>query len=392
MNNMMWPRESASIRAYDKNSKYCMNIKLDEDVASVFLNFADCFFNAAEKIIDNILGTEYIGRLDCDFFSFAYLYRHSLELELKAVAFKNISNKVKQKKFINDTRHNLSIILDSISCYVEKDNIYYWLKSFLDDMSPLDKESDAFRYPFKIIKNTDGFYEIKKFFNDQRDIDLNVFKKKMVQAFNIIKSYYNGIDYTDKFVEYNAEILEDGGEEDYKSVIGYKNYFNDFYGMMVQGYLECGEYLADLIIDNPSLKKIYFFPMCYLFRNTLELELKQILFEKCSYSFQEKCRKINCAKHSFLKLWNAVHPDIVYYSKDEEDKKTVNYVDRYIEQLHGFDSSSSVFRYPTNKDMNYHFKNNKYIDAKNIAIFFKEVSNFFRGVMTAIDYYNECSI
>ena len=113
MNNMMWPRESASIRAYDKNSKYCMNIKLDEDVASVFLNFADCFFNAAEKIIDNILGTEYIGRLDCDFFSFAYLYRHSLELELKAVAFKNISNKVKQKKFINDTRHNLSIILDS---------------------------------------------------------------------------------------------------------------------------------------------------------------------------------------------------------------------------------------------------------------------------------------
>ena len=50
------------------------------------------FFKAAHVITEYILERQRIGELDCYFFPVAYLYRHSLELKLKAIAFKYIED------------------------------------------------------------------------------------------------------------------------------------------------------------------------------------------------------------------------------------------------------------------------------------------------------------
>ena len=42
---------------------------------------------------------------------------------------------------------------------------------------------------------------------------------------------------------------------------------------MVKGYSESAEYLGNLITGDSNLKEIYFYPLCYLYRNALELEL-----------------------------------------------------------------------------------------------------------------------
>lgn len=397
MQDMMWPRENANIRECDKNSKYKLDLKCSGNVSDNFSDFGDCFFKAAHIITEHILDRGRIGELDCYFFALAYLYRHSLELKLKAIVFKYISDS--GETFIKDTFHNLVKILEYIEPYISEEvkfdnHAYDWLKDLFEDMNPIDKDSDAFRYPFKIeIKKDEVLkkkeYDIKKFFDGQKHINLIAFANKMEIAFDMLCSYYSKEKRIfEEYKDYNTIFLEEGGEYYYQSVIGY-DYRHDFYGPMIKGYSETGEYLTDLIINNPNLKSVYFFPMCYLFRNALELELKQIWFEECSFGFQERCEKLAKCKHSFEKMWNMVNNDIINHSQGEGDKSVISHAQQYILQINSLDSSSSVFRYPVDKHIRYHFKNSKFLDAKNVGEFFKEISEFLQCVDMMMNEHNQ---
>lgn len=45
MQDMMWPREDANIRACDKNSKYRMDLKSSGNVSDNFSEYGDNFLN-----------------------------------------------------------------------------------------------------------------------------------------------------------------------------------------------------------------------------------------------------------------------------------------------------------------------------------------------------------
>lgn len=60
-----------------------------------------------------------------------------------------------------------------------------------------------------------------------------------------------------------------------------------------------------------------------------------------------------------------------------------------MEDIQGLDSSSSVFRYPVNKYGRYHFVKNKYVDARNVGEFFKEISEFLQCVDMMMDDHNQ---
>lgn len=398
MSNIIWLKPDADILKYETNDSYKFNLKCSGNISSDFSAFADYFFQAAEKVTEYILDRGYIGELDCNFFALAYLYRHSLELKLKAVAFKYITAE-SRKAFIRDTFHNLIEILKYITPYVSREieydiGAYQWLKMLLQDMEPIDKASDAFRYPFKIaVKNNKvehiKQYSIKPFFEGQKHINLIAFADKMELSFEILCSYYcNEKKKFDSYNNYTTIFLEEGGEYYAQSVIGY-NYKTDFYGPIIKGYWESAKYLGNLITNTPSLKNVYFFPMCYLYRNALELQLKQIWFEECAASFQERCKKLSETKHSLLKLWNIIYEDVCHHSQNEEDQSVISYAENYITQIHALDSSSSVFRYPVDKETNYHFKKNKYLDAKNVNQYFDSLSTFLGALETMMTNHNQ---
>lgn len=75
------------------------------------------FFEAAHKITEFILCENHpdIGKLDTYFFSIAFLYRHGIELGLKAIGFQYIQKKDEREKFVKTTRHDLSSILSVIT-------------------------------------------------------------------------------------------------------------------------------------------------------------------------------------------------------------------------------------------------------------------------------------
>ena len=74
----------------------------------LFINIVVIFYKAAHIIASYLLETNNtnIAQLDTYFFSLAFLYRHSIELILKALAFRNISANEKRAAFAKDTYHD----------------------------------------------------------------------------------------------------------------------------------------------------------------------------------------------------------------------------------------------------------------------------------------------
>jgi hypothetical protein len=170
-------------------------------------------------------------------------------------------------------------------------------------MNDIDKESDSFRYPFGITMEKDLFdsqkhFGIKLFFERQTHINLLAFANKMEIAFEILESYLLETDIKDElFKEFKPVFLEEGGDYYYQSVIGY-SYSRDKFYPFVKAYTESAEYLYDCMSKDKKLSELLFIPMCYLYRNAIELAMKEILFEECSYTFQEAVGLMNDRKHS----------------------------------------------------------------------------------------------
>lgn len=116
LTSIISPEKGKKIDAFEKHSKYIVKVKAPTELTETLFEYAEIFFEAAHKITEFILYAEHpdIGKLDTYFFSIAFLYRHCMELGLKAVGFQYIEEKTERKKFIRDTRHNLSVILSAV--------------------------------------------------------------------------------------------------------------------------------------------------------------------------------------------------------------------------------------------------------------------------------------
>jgi len=307
------PEKGKKIDRFDKHSKYVVKVSAPTDLAEALFKYAEDFFEAAHIITEFILYAEHpdIGKLDTYFFAIAFLYRHCMEVGLKAIGFQYINDVDERKKFVKETRHNLSEILNVVkdkSDLTRPDEEIEWLKKYFDDLSQVDRESDSFRYPFHIVWELDewewrGKFVIKSIFNDQTHIDLVKFANKFEAAYEIIKKWY--LKETDCAIEWKGlkpAFIETGGFYYAQSVVGYKYSRADFYPY-TKAYLETANYLKwymkkETDMGNQDCKNRLFLPMCYLYRNCVELSLKTIWFEDIGEDFQIKCKFMLDKKHS----------------------------------------------------------------------------------------------
>jgi hypothetical protein len=395
-----WPTSRPDFYKIENNNKeYQIKIKGNSNLQEEFYNYALKFKKTAHILTTYLLETPEISKLDSYFFSIAYLYRHSLELIMKAIGFKYITKLNDRKNFINNTFHNLSCILIAIEPYVNNHIVknrgaFTWLQSIFDDMNEIDKESDSFRYPFGItVQRLYPFmekqYGIKVFFEKQTHIDIKAFASKMEAGFDILKSYYFDLSsIKDHYKKYNRVLFEEGGGYYGQSVIGYTYHRNEFH-LYVKAYTDSADYICECITNNCKLKESLFIPMCYLYRNGIELAMKEILFEECSYDSQDAIKLLKERKHSIFRLWKSIKVDIEKHANAPEDDNTIDNVEKYIKQLHEIDGSSDKFRYPTNKNLDLHFKNVRRLDIKNVANFFGDMASFLNGVCMMMSAQNE---
>ncbi|TQR16330.1 hypothetical protein [Psychrobacillus vulpis] len=398
MNGRNWPRKEADFEFVGKDSLHVLKVKNSENLQEEFFQYAKNFMSAANVLINHTLSSIEHPKRDFWFFAMVYLYRQSLELMLKSIAFKYIINNNDRKNYIGKVRHNLKFAFDEILELINEDVInmkedkFDWLNEFLTNISEVDEQSDLFRYPIKM--NMQGS------FTDQIHINLYALGVNMNSAYKLLEGILHQEIVDKEFSVFEPVLLIEGGSYYEKSVIWSrfgKEY--EFYPY-VKGYMESAVYLFEVIKENVE-KDYLFLPMCYLYRNGIELALKRILIEGCQYDSVSAAKIMRKKKHSILGIWNSVKEDIVLHSNAPAGDTTINNVEIYINQLHNkIDQTSTRFRYPVDKDLKFHFKKEEKYDLFNISSYFNDLFTFLDsvdGMLSQIkewqaemrDYYSE---
>lgn len=386
---MEWIRKEADFRHFDRNNESNICIRNTDNLSEEFYKYSEKFLYAGNIVIEKMIESYSNAVKDMWLFPVIYLYRQSIELILKANVFKYTENENEQKEYLKSVGHNLSYSFEMFQIKagnledIQNNDTIKWLKKFLDDITEIDNESDVFRYPF----SNSG----KKYFENTKRINLKCVKVNFNTAYEVLKSLYKNVNISnDKYTAYNPNLFIDLGNYKDISVVGWGNSFSkfDFYPY-INGYTESANYIRQFILKNNSEE--LFLPMCYIFRNAIELSLKRILIENTVFEDNEVMKIIKRKKHSVLGIWNKIKSTIEECSPSKEDT-TIDEAEKYIILLQNFDSSSSKFRYPIDKDMKFHFKDTITLDIDNVAKCFNELLNFLDGVNSMLSELREWQI
>ena len=121
-------------------------------------------------------------------------------------------------------------------------------------------------------------------------------------------------------------------------------------------------------------------PMCYMYRNAVEIGLKRIIIEDSHIERTKALKILQRKKHSILGLWKSIVDEVDKYSNAPDDDTTLNDTTQYIQAFHDFDKSSDLFRYPCNKKLQIYFFQEKVLDIENVSSCFEELCNFLDAV------------
>jgi hypothetical protein len=162
-----------------------------------------------------------------------------------------------------------------------------------------------------------------------------------------------------------------------------------FYSYM-QGYKKAADLLIESSIKSKDISIIdtVIYPVCFLYRQYLELAMKNIYL---SYSGDDSNKKIKLLKginHDLIKIWIKIKP---YLKKEATDKDIddINIVEDYIKQFYNLDKFSSTFRYPITKYLKVVINSQKIVNLSELKSRMDELYNFFDGCMGKLNYSKE---
>ncbi len=161
-----------------------------------------------------------------------------------------------------------------------------------------------------------------------------------------------------------------------------------------KAYLETANYLKwymknETDLGNTDWNERLFLPMCYLYRNCVELSLKTIWFEEIGEDFQTKCKLMMDNKHSIEGMWKKIKPYVLEYAKDTDEPEYIEVIEDYCMQVHKLDSDANKFRYPMAKSMQVYFPENKRFDFMETGDFLEALNNILDGIDSALSHMNE---
>lgn len=388
MMDFKWIRSNMDLYHIGENCTHIIAISNSGNLAADFYKYGCSFYDAAEQVIHYLCNEAAekhdIAKLDLWYFATVYLYRQSLELLLKANIFQTVMNNSDRKKLVGKIRHNLRQSFEKLieirSLPIDKSENAKWLMSYLSDISRLDEESDMFRYPFGS--------KFKTLFKKQTNISLVATHNNMNKAYKIIKELFDTGNLSEQTYESSLpQLIIEGGEYYLQSVVGYKYSNHSFYPYF-SSYNEVGNFLKDIIVEKGAQN--LFMPMCYLYRNAIELGLKRLIAEDSLVNSSEALKIIRKKKHSIEGLWNSIELELKKHAKTTDEISTLNSAQKYILAFHNFDQRSDRFRYPCSKDLDSYFLTEKKFDIDNVASCFEELCNFLDATDDMLGTIKDC--
>jgi hypothetical protein len=154
-------------------------------------------------------------------------------------------------------------------------------------------------------------------------------------------------------------------------------------GLYAFGYKEAADVLVRNIVKRNAGQDLLVYPVMFLYRHYLELEIKNLIF-LCNH-YQDNTANFSTI-HGIDQLWgtcNKLLSEIFPNESITERKETT----RLINEFSKIDSNSMAFRYPHNKDGKTPLLNISKINLHNVQDVMEKISNLFSGAEAQIGEY-----
>lgn len=380
----LWPSKNLDIRQIEnEKQKTIINWSHNyfEDYKQLAFQFYKCGYEIFKNIMENRLNTK---KMDTIFLAGIFLIRQSIELDLKALVIRTCDNNRKIQENLKNIKHDLSLAFQ-VYCNAENDEYLterekLWIDKYLQSLVMIDRSSDTFRFPFEekfLINYKNKFIDIesviKSLLQAKFLIDKCIDRNTIDNEFNSnLSTDFFSISHDDSFYDcylWQPDISnkEKNTEEFYLRDI----FLNGCY-TKIEGYTDA----IDIIYDSQNIsKETKFYPLMFMFRNTIELCLKQLLCSFINYGITWKDFKKRRSHLIKKDLWNKLKPVLLDKLVLEDDKEDILIVDKMIEKINSIDSKGDLFRYPTRYSLEYSF-DKEVIDLENIYVYCKSLVNY----------------
>lgn len=160
---------------------------------------------------------------------------------------------------------------------------------------------------------------------------------------------------------------------------GWGDIDTEFFGYM-EGYKTSADDLIEKAVKSQNVKitDTYVFPICFLYRQYLELVMKYIYISFSEKNKGEKESTLNKTNHNLYKIWNEIKL-ILTDHLTIKDKEDIKIVEDYINQFNMFDKSSLTFRYPITKNLDKVLTDEERLNLVNLKNRMDELYNYFNG-------------
>ncbi len=143
------------------------------------------------------------------------------------------------------------------------------------------------------------------------------------------------------------------------------------FSLYTEGYKKAGDYLVQQVVEGSSEKDILVYPIAFLYRQYIELQLKDIiresrilLEEQGDFPTHHKLRPIwELANVLMKKIIRKIDPTVGDYITD----KDLKVIQRIISAFYSVDPDSFAFRYPEDKDGNQTLLGLTHINLRKLA-------------------------
>ncbi|MDU4800953.1 MAG: hypothetical protein E6X81_08125 [Clostridium butyricum] len=133
-------------------------------------------------------------------------------------------------------------------------------------------------------------------------------------------------------------------------------------GLISSGYIMGYKSVADDLVEecyNTALADTYVFPIVFLYRQYIELLLKNIYFKFNSDEQKEKIIFIRKHGHKLSKVWKKVKE---LMEENNYKKSDIQFIESFIKEFEKNDPNSFNFRYFVNKDFTATLPNEIYVN------------------------------
>lgn len=321
------------------------------------------YYHVGLCILFDVLNNRQLN-FKCDFVFpvSAYMFRHGIELAVKAVICAKSNNKQISECFQKE-KHDLESLFKRCKAVLGKvlrPTDFEWLSDFMLSASQWDPKADFFRYPSST--------EVRKEIGDS-SIDIVETSKTLAAAYGLISSAFESA--------VNVPVCKANSgyftvaSSGFGNCVPQRDETSMKYYLVVEGFSDA----AKLLYREEGLSwREKCFPLLFLLRHAIELELKNLTCD----------RNIIGAKsglgHNFEKLWKIPESTLKQRAiVSDWELSPLETVNCQLRELSKLDRSGFLFRYPVDKSLEYKIPSNSNLDIKSIYEYQMGIISFLDG-------------